>query len=147
MQPPRTRYKVVERGRRLEVIDTWTGEPASRATRVPERAADRSAMIEALPAKLDQRGRRILRTRGWYDAKGPREIVLNAASEARLRSFRIIGLVLLGLAVLSGFVFWPILVFVGAFLLRGSPRAALRRGATGLIDSLQSASSGTGQSR
>ena len=143
MQPPPTRYKVVERGRRLEVIDSWTGEPASKSVRVPQ-PADRSTMIEARSAKLDQRGRRILRTQGWYDAKGPREIVLNAAGEARLRSIQISGLILLGVAVLAGFIFWPILVFVGAVLLRGSPRDALRRGATRMIDRLQSASSSTG---
>ncbi|RYD88754.1 MAG: hypothetical protein EOP61_32960, partial [Sphingomonadales bacterium] len=114
MDAPGTRYKVVERGRRLEVIDTWNGnatvtttraEPAQRAPQLNASAAMESmsatrreppAPIEAIRApKLDQRGRGLLHTKPWYDAKGPRQIVVTPAGEEKLKGVRIIAFVML----------------------------------------------------
>jgi hypothetical protein len=86
---PPGRYKVVERGRRLVVIDTRTGQPATRevkptpSSRTPMPA---SAPIEnTAPRTIDDRsGAAILRTMPFYDLKGPREIVLTQGFTDRL---------------------------------------------------------------
>lgn len=138
MQAPPTRYKVVERGRRLEVIDTWTGEVATPQTRAAEQRSNGSAppVTRAMPATLTQRGQRILRTAPWYDAKGPREIVLNQAAEGKLKAIQI-GLALTALILVAiVFNFWPLLFIAGFTLARGTVRQQLRTAATRIVDDL-----------
>lgn len=78
---PPSRYRVVERGRRLVVIDNLTGQPATRDT--PVRAAQslmpaRRPIEAAAPSGVDDRiGAAVLTTSRLYDAKGPRRIRLD----------------------------------------------------------------------
>lgn len=89
------------------------------------------------PARLDSRGRRIIRTAPWYDAKGPRSITVTPIGEGRLRTaqgFALAGLVLL---LILGLVFWPILVFGLAAILGGKgTRVQLRAAVTRFLDRL-----------
>eukprot|EP01136_Pigoraptor_vietnamica_P032015 Opistho-1_new@93341 len=85
---PPGRYKVVERGRRLIVIDTRTGQPATRAPAPVAPSAPRppTAPVETTqPRTIDDRsGAAILRTTRLYDLKAPREIVMNQGFSDRL---------------------------------------------------------------
>ena len=86
---PPSRYKVVERGRRLIVIDTRTGQPATREAKpTPSSRAPMpvSAPIQTTqPRTIDDRsGAAILRTTRLYDLKAPREIVMNQGFSDRL---------------------------------------------------------------
>lgn len=97
MDMPPTRYRVVERGRRLEVIDTRPTRhamelrpdfplPAPEA-RTRSDTAKRSADKPALT--MDSHGNRVIATATWFDAKGPRRIAVagyhavNMADKAR----------------------------------------------------------------
>jgi len=64
---PPSRYRVVERGRRLEVIDTRVD---------PGAAPSRREVLRGLPNKTRFDGTREWTTRGWYDAGGPRRVRL-----------------------------------------------------------------------
>ena len=79
---PPTRYRVVERGRRLVVIDTLTGQPATRELAVHESKAVAPATrpVEAsAPSAVDDRsGHAVLTTSRFYDLKAPRRIVWEA---------------------------------------------------------------------
>lgn len=161
MDAPGTRYKVVERGRRLEVIDTWNGNatvtpsrPAP-APRAPQRDASsaREALkaarrahrppVEAIRApKLDQRGRGLLQTRPWYDAKGPRQIVITQQGEEKLKGLRIV--VFAGLIILAvmAFLFWPLLFILPFLAFNEGTRRGLRSAATQFLDELNQPASG-----
>ncbi len=65
-EPPPSRYRVVERGRRLEVIDT-----RAHPTGPPPRLFPRQTRFD---------GSGELATRAFYDAKGPRTIRLDSVS-------------------------------------------------------------------
>ncbi|URW75215.1 hypothetical protein M9980_11780 [Sphingomonas donggukensis] len=77
-QPPPPRYRVVEQGRRLVVIDTVTGAPAARSPTAPEPPSAPSGLTRTA---FD--GRATLVTHPLYDAKGPRTLTLSG-EEARL---------------------------------------------------------------
>ncbi|UZK65283.1 hypothetical protein [Sphingomonas sp. M1-B02] len=137
MRLPPTRYKVVERGRRLEVIDTWTGGPASPRLVDHERPAERGTLAAPLHApKLDSRGRRVFTSAGWYDAKGPREIVLSEAGERRVAGLKIGAIVLLVLIAIVAFIFWPLLLLLPFLLLRADTRKALRTQGAAFLDGI-----------
>ena len=125
MRPPPTRYKVVERGRRLEVIDTQTGEPVSRHSAAPQKNGG---------AGIDSD---VFVTKRWYDDKAPRAIRINYATRARLLNLR--WGVALAAALLVGlsFLFWPLAVFL-VFALAAGPklRAQLRAASTSWLDGL-----------
>lgn len=53
MDVPKTRYRVIERDRKLIVIDTWTGDPATKAMPLP---ASPSARSPGLPRIAIGRG-------------------------------------------------------------------------------------------
>jgi len=102
---PPSRYRVVERGRRLEVIDT----------RVEGAGQTRREVLRGLPNKTRFDGTREWTTRGWYDANGPRRVRLGpvgvqmlgygviAAVVVIVAAVVLAGLgVLVGLAVLGG---------------------------------------------
>lgn len=129
MRPPPTRYRVVERGRRLEVIDTLTGEPVSRAPSAYSR--------QGTGAGIDSD---VFVTRRWYDDKAPRAIRINHATRARLLNLR--WGVALGVALLVAlsFLFWPLAIFL-VFALAAGPklRAQLRAASTSWLDRLDQA--------
>ena len=126
MRPPPTRYKVVERGRRLEVIDTLTGEPVSRLPSASSR--------QGSGAGIDSD---VFVTKRWYDDKAPRAIRINRAARAQFTNLRYGVAVAVALLVVMGFLFWPLLVIL-AFLLATGPtrRAQLRTASTRWLDGL-----------
>ena len=150
MDAPRTRYKVVERGRRLEVIDTWNGNAPVRTIRDPANPAPRSspaprsddanAAVESMRAsRLDQRGRTILETAQWYDAKGPRTLTLSQQGETNLQALRVFGFVLLFIGAVLAYFFWPFSLVLPLFLMNGEARRSLRNGMAKLLDGLDQA--------
>ncbi|MEG3181540.1 hypothetical protein [Sphingomonas sp. LT1P40] len=135
---PPSRYKVVERGRRLVVIDTHTGQPATRG-HVPTapRPEPSDRPIESVaPSRVDDRsGSNILTTARFYDLKGPREIVMTEEFSNRLG--RAIGGWLIALFVFGTFatIFFPWLWIVPVFiLLQPKARAATRQWITARLD-------------
>lgn len=139
-EPPPPRYKVVERGRRLEVIDTWNGNaPVVHTPHPPSAPSARpvDARVSAPSApQIDARGRRRFTTSSWYDAKGPRVLLLDADGERQLDNARAV-LVAVGIAVvLLGFLWWPLLIMLG--IVAGQPKARnnLRKAGAGWLDSI-----------
>lgn len=155
MDAPGTRYKVIERGRRLEVIDTWNGNAAvtpsrpAPAERAPQRDAlaardalkaarrERPSPVGALRApKIDQRGQRLLQTKDWYDTKGPRQIVVTPQGEEKLKGLRIIAFVILFILAVMAFLFWPLLFIVPFIAFNDGTRKGMRSAATQFLDEL-----------
>jgi hypothetical protein len=144
MDAPGTRYKVVERGRRLEVIDTWNGDAPVQKYRDPTapspRSSDAGAAVKSMrSARLDQQGRTILNTAAWYDAKGPRTLTLSEQGEANWRALRIFAVVAAIVGVALAYLFWPFFLVVPFILLNGETRKSLRGGATKFLDALSQA--------
>jgi hypothetical protein len=137
--PPPSRYRVVERDRRLVVVDTWDKctppagvptsptPPTSRAPRPdlrgtmgapPQRTGAIGGLLVTLACggAMDGEWHPILTTRDYYDARGPREIVLSPAAARRLGS--LLSRAAIGLAVIV-VILWavPYLLFllVGGF--------------------------------
>ncbi|RYY27831.1 MAG: hypothetical protein EOP62_05015 [Sphingomonadales bacterium] len=160
MDAPGTRYKVVERGRRLEVIDTWNGNapvnpmrraPVEQAPRRDASAARDSMRRDVTPpiaatraAKLDQRGRALLHTKPWYDAKGPRQIVVTQAGAEKLKGLRVVALVLFVIAIVAAFLFWPLLFIAPFFVFNEGARNGLRAASTRFLDELNQPVNGYG---
>ena len=150
MDAPPTRYKIVERGRRLEVIDTWNGNAPVRTIRDPEiavphsspapRSSDANAAVESMrAARLDQQGRAVLNTAAWYDAKGPRTITLNAQGETNLQALRVFAFVLLFIGALLVYLFWPFSLALPFTLMNGETRKKLQNGVAKFLDGLDQA--------
>ena len=144
---PPSRYKVVERDRRLVVIDTLTGKPASAPGPIPPAAGrDHPApppverpVTEAEPRGIDDRsGAQILTTSPLYDLKAPRRIVMGDRFNERIGAA--IGGWLIGLfvAFVIAFLFFPWLLIVPvALLLQPKVRAAIRIWITARLDDVQ----------
>lgn len=155
MRPPPTRYKIVERGRRLEVIDTWSGERVSSPSPCPLAGGSRSDDLRdrrpddlsAPPAstKTPRAGTAGLDsdtfvTRGWYDDKAPRTIRLNFVNRARLTNLRYGFAVAIALLVVLAFWFWPFaLILVFAVTVNPKLRTQLRASITKWIDGFDQA--------
>lgn len=139
---PPSRYKVVERDRRLVVIDTLTGKPASGPGPVaPSDCApppDRP-IAEGEPRRIDDRsGAQILTTSPLYDLKAPRRIVMGDRFNEKIGAA--IGGWLIGLfvAFVIAFLFFPWLLLVPvALLLQPKVRAAIRIWITARLDDVQ----------
>jgi len=143
---PPGRYKVVERGRRLVVIDMRTGKPATRepAPVTPSAPRPQAAPIESTaPRSVDDRsGAAILRTNRLYDLKAPREIVMTQAFSDRLS--RAIGGWLIGALVFAvvATLFFPLLWLVPVVILfQPKTRAAFRNWMTARLDEASQAAS------
>ncbi len=109
IEPPPTRYKVVERGRRLEVIDTWAeGPPERSATDQPIKLAD-SRGFEAGPALT-------LVTQRWFDDQAPRRIRVGQQGQSQLVVAAI--LVLIAGAFLYALFDWIVLLPIGFLLVQ-----------------------------
>lgn len=143
---PPSRYQVVERGRRLVVIDRQTGRPAARepgsqdravAQRPAERIGERP--IEASPSKVDDRsGAAILTTSPIYDLKAPRRIVMDDRFNERFG--KLLGGWLIGgfIALAVAFVIFPWLIVLPLVLLfQPKSRAAIRQWITARLDEVQ----------
>lgn len=149
LQPPPSRYRVIERGRRLEVIDTRAdaspdGAPPPLVRRgardrvsAAEGALSRLAESDAKTGGLIERtgfdGRAVFATRRWFDDKAPRRLALDPEAVRRLETVRSVAT---GAAVLLviAIVFQP--AFALLLALPASPRlrARLRARATAWLD-------------
>jgi hypothetical protein len=167
-EPPPPRYRIVERGRRLVVIDTWNkGVPSSDAgpmpsTGVGSKATSRPAMatrpgfagprgasgLNGLLVQIacfgsdDGAGHPILTTHEYYDAKGPRDITLSAAGERRLgRMLFNIAFALVFTVALMWFLL-PLLVLLvfGAIAINASMKSFARPTITLWLDGLEAQS-------
>lgn len=141
MRPPPSRYKVVERGRRLEVIDTWAAHSATPAP--AERPRDRADRAPRAVAAADVRDT-LFTTRRWYDDKAPRAIRESYANKARLRKAGQIASFTIAVAFALALLFAPATLIVLALLLvPEESRRRLRAAATRWIDSFDQASTGS----
>lgn len=144
---PPSRYKVVERDRRLVVIDTLTGKPASAPGPVapavrqdhPAQSPVERPVTEAEPRRIDDRsGAAILTTSPLYDLKAPRQIVMGDRFNEKIG--KAIGGWLVGLffAFAIAFLFFPWLIVL-PFILALQPklRAAIRQWITARLDEVQ----------
>lgn len=131
MDMPPTRYRIVERGRRLEVIDTWTGEPAER----PSAKRRTSPMLRRLGSGDGTR----FTTSALYDAKGPRTLKLDYAATARLKRLRFA--VAFGVAITVALAFWLWWAIPFAVLAVFNPRVreGIRAGITRYLDGFDQA--------
>ncbi|RZJ78805.1 MAG: hypothetical protein EON88_33755 [Brevundimonas sp.] len=147
MDAPRTRYRVVERGRRLEVIDTWNHDAPVRRVADPMPAARhgleaaakslRTPPVQAARApRFDQRGRGLIHTQRWYDDKGPRQIVVTPQGEEKLKGLRIVALVAVLILLVMGYLFWPLLFIVPFLALNEGTRKNLRAASTKFLDEI-----------
>lgn len=145
-QPPPSRYKVVERGRRLEVIDTRTGERASshnaplplsggdgifltRRRVPPSRPAGGTAGMDA----------DTFVTKAFYDAKAPRTIRMNFVTRKRLDGVRFGGAIVIAVMVALAFLFWPLAIAAVGLLFNPKVRRQLRAASTRFVDTLDQA--------
>ncbi|WP_312488260.1 hypothetical protein [Sphingomonas sp.] len=143
---PPTRFRVVERGRRLEVIDTQAPKSSAPAAPkpldlagLPTAGVDRAQTGDRawLPTKIRFDGGSVWTTQRLYDAKGPRTLTLNAGTVGQMRmaaGVLIAGFI--GWLILASFV--PVELSLPLLLASGKTRATLRNGVTEWIDRLQS---------
>ncbi|MCW3846864.1 hypothetical protein OF829_06400 [Sphingomonas sp. LB-2] len=141
MDMPPSRYKVVEEGRRLVVIDRMTGERVhrqmpgpSRPGSSPPQAANRAPLPEPAP-RAAQPGETVLTTQRWFDDKGPRTIALRGDASMTIVVAALVVLVVLGIVFAWAGFFG---LFVIAFLaFNKGTLPALRKGVTVWLDSLE----------
>ena len=146
MDMPPSRYKVVERGRRLVVIDTLSGEPvspvdASQRERIAalEHRQQSSAPVRtaqpppsSLPITASAQG--LLTTQRWFDDKAPRRVRLRQDNQGMAS---VVLLVLFVVPVVAFLIFgWPILLFLGVVLTQKAVRALLRGMVTRWLDGM-----------
>ena len=152
-QPP-SRYRVVEKDRRLVVIDTWAEEGRPTSVTPPPRESGRSVNdllgLDTKPAEtkadisgspfgrfeqtsFDGRGQ--FMTHPLYDAKGPRTIRMVQGSTAVMKGVKTaMGVVFAAMVLI--FVFSPFALFPIAFVLFAA-RAKLRENITAWLDRLE----------
>ncbi|MDK2767881.1 MAG: hypothetical protein KYX69_09195 [Sphingomonas sp.] len=142
---PPSRYKVVERDRRLVVIDTLTGKPTSTpgpvapVTRPEQRSPAERPVTEDEPRQIDDRsGAQILTTSPLYDLKAPRRIVMGDRFNEKIGAAIGGWLIALFFAFTIAFLIFPWLIVV-PFVLALQPkiRAALRQWITARLDEVE----------
>lgn len=117
---PPGRYKVVERGRRLVVIDTLTGQPAAREMPAP---------VETRTTRAG--GAAVFTTSPIYDLKGPRRIA-KSDSLTNLAAGMLAAVAIAGAVMTIAFpALWIGVAFV---LLQPKPRDAIRGWITARLD-------------
>jgi hypothetical protein len=148
MDMPPTRYKVVEQGRRLVVLDSWNGDAPVTGHAPRSDAAARPATVEQARAALRPRPRAdragnapagasetVITTQPWFDAKGPRRIRIDASGQGQLLiAAMVAAMAAILLFVLTG---WPLLLVAGFALAPPRVRAGLRLGVTAWLDMQQ----------
>ena len=138
---PTSRYRVIEKDRRLFVIDTWAEggrpeqlplPPVSRSSPIPPVGAPKLA----LPKQIRFDGSAEVTTHRFYDDRAPRTIKLDAASMQTL------GRVKLGIMVAS-FAFVLVVIgnpwFLAApfVLLNPAIRKGVRKAVTAWLDRIE----------
>lgn len=150
MDMPPSRYRVVERGRRLVVLDTQRGDMP-----VSGLEPEQQARIEALKARLDsapppspprppaeprrpaapaasEADAQILTTQPWFDDRAPRRVRIDSNALSQLT---VLLAVLLPLAIYLVFTFGAFAVFFAAVLLINPQlRRGIRRTTTRWLD-------------
>lgn len=147
---PPSRYKVVERGRRLVVIDTLTGQPAAREpVAVPARDTRAEPPPPAPrpvegggPRRVDDRsGAAVFTTSRLYDLKGPREIVLDDRYNDLVgRVVGVIAVATIALATIAALTSAWLMLLPLVALTQPRVRAAIRAWITARLDAVQAAS-------
>jgi hypothetical protein len=127
MKPPPTRYKVVERGRRLVVIDTRTNAPVS----------GHAQPVRQAPAGVDDGS--VFTTRPWYDEKAPRTVRLNYATRQRIKNVRFAIAVAAAVFVVLLFLFWPFSLVLAVLLAQPKLHKQARGAVTRWIDGFDQA--------
>ncbi|MBQ1497805.1 MAG: hypothetical protein IIZ38_05790 [Sphingomonas sp.] len=142
MDMPPSRYRVVEQGRRLVVIDTLAGEPVRPVPAAPEMPGEKRRRMEAPrpaspppPRGRDAGGEGFsLVTARWFDNDAPRSIRIDRDGQAQL------GMALLVLVVVAGFfltvIGWPAVIVLGILLFNPKARGGLRTAATAWLTAL-----------
>ena len=141
MDMPPSRYRVVERGRRLVVLDSWNGDaPVERAP--PPSPDAPGAELEPDEIRTDLKvaalalragsAQPILETRAWFDDKAPRRILLDPAKQGRA-SLLFVMVIVLGFLMLVA-IGWPVLLVLGWLLFTPAVRKAARRFTTRWLD-------------
>lgn len=129
MPPPR--WKVIERGRRLEVIDTQ----ASGSRRLSPVDPTRPARL-SLPRRVRFDGGAELTTHPLYDDHAPRTILLDPGSAATLKRVQAAA-VIAGVLLVVALVFWPWLLIGAVPLFQRDIRRPLRAAATRWLDRVE----------
>lgn len=146
MDVPPSRYKVVEQGRRLVVVDTWNGDrpvarqaPPSEAPAQPKTPREaRAALRPAPPARAGNGSGvpdTVVTTQAWFDAKGPRQVTLDAGAQGILLVAAIFLAVIAIIVILSWG--WPVLAVLGFFLAQNKVRTGLRNAVALWLDAQQ----------
>lgn len=145
MDMPPSRYKVVEKGRRLIVVDRLTGEQIKHQIHAQPHRSEQRYGLESMerpappPApRKEGPGRMggVFTTQDWYDDKAPRALMLN---DQAFNTLLFAGVVLFAIGF-AAFVFigWFALFAVGLLFQKGA-WAALKRGVTAWLDDLPEA--------
>ncbi|WP_210357397.1 hypothetical protein [Sphingomonas beigongshangi] len=135
MTPPPSRWKVVERGRRLEVIDLRAGADERRLAKPPAARGSAPVTKTSLTGlrKISFDGSSELTTHRLYDDHGPRTVRLDPAS-ARIAGIAAAATVLAATALIVTAIFWPAILLILPVLAQDKPRAAIRRPVTAWLD-------------
>lgn len=133
MKLPPSRYRVVEKGRRLVVIDTQTGAPVSQHGdgTPPAQPVRRS------PAGVDDGS--VFVTQRWYDDRAPRTVRLNYATRQQIKNIRFAIAIAVAVCVVIGFLFWPVLILFAVLLAQPKLHKQARAAVTRWIDGLDQA--------
>ncbi len=153
-RPPPSRYRVVERGRRLVVLDMLNGgAPVShtphtgptapaKALRTP--AGKNAPVTSVAPETLDMRGRAIVTTHPFYDLKGPRRITVDLQQEEQIRIFKVVaGVVAICFVAIALMMPWLFVVPI-ALLSQRRARNWMRAQATDWLDGVDQAADSAG---
>jgi hypothetical protein len=114
LQPPPSRYRVVERGRRLEVIDTQTGAASGGREVAPLTSArpgvfGRTVARAASLGATDAAGRALYTTATWFDDRGPRTLLLDEVGTRKLaRAAATVALVTVVAVAVLGVFAWAV---------------------------------------
>ena len=144
MDMPPSRYKVVEEGRRLVVVDRLTGERVKHQIHekphrpdMPAMEAPRREMRAPAPRPSAGGPARSFTTESWYDDKAPRTLLLD---DDKLGALMLVGGVAVCVALVAFFFLGFVALFaLGFILLQKGTRTSVRRGVTGWLDSLPAA--------
>ncbi|MFM9827866.1 MAG: hypothetical protein ACKVOB_03855 [Sphingomonas sp.] len=137
---PQSRYKVVERDRRLVVIDRWadSSSPMDQGTSEwPAAEPGWQAPIALNKTSFD--GRSTLNTLALYDNNGPRAIALDANSAALVNGVKL-ALAMAVLTVIVLAVTYPATLLIVPVALNKAVRTPIRKRITAWLDGVAAAS-------
>lgn len=132
-EAPPSRYKVVERGRRLVVIDSATGEEVTHGRTARERGAAPAPKPSPGMRRTGFDGRARFTTHRFYDLKGPRTLALNPVGADQVRGVRATA-VIVAVAFVALALSWPWLLILPVVLAQRPVRDGIRRIATKWLD-------------